>query len=372
MLKIGITGQEGFIGQHVKNTLRLFPDEFQLIEFERNSFDDDRKLLTFVASCDTILHLAALNRHEDQQFIYDTNIRVVEKLITALKNSQSKAHVLFSSSSQEERPNLYGQSKKIGRQLLAEWATTSGGFFTGLIVPNVFGPFGLPYYNSFIATFSHQLTHGEEPLINIDGDVKLIYIDELVKLILDKIRNRTSEEYYQVPATSEAKVTEILKLLKSYKEYYFDNGVIPEIKTTFEKHLFNTFRSFIDLKNHYPVKFTQNTDPRGTFVEVVRLSTGGQVSFSTTVPGVTRGNHFHTRKIERFAVIKGNALIQLRKIGSNEVVNFNLNGDNPAYVDMPVWYTHNIKNTGSDELLTIFWINEFYDPNDPDTYFEQV
>lgn len=372
MLKIGITGQDGFIGQHVKNTLSLFPDEFRLIEFERNSFENDQVLQKFVSDCDTIVHLAAVNRHEDPQFIYDTNVALVEKLITALNHSKSKAHLLFSSSSQEERDNLYGQSKKVGRKLLANWASTSGGVFTGMIVPNVFGAFGSPYYNSFIATFSHQLTHDEIPQIDIDGNVKLIYIDELVKVILDKIRSRISEENFYVTATSEAKVSEILALLKNYQENYFNKGVIPELKNSFETNLFNTFRSFIDLKKYYPVKFTQNTDPRGTFVEILRLNAGGQVSFSSTVPGITRGNHFHTRKIERFAVIKGSALIQLRKIGTDEVLNFNVDGDNPAYVDMPIWYTHNIKNTGKDELLTLFWINEFYNPDDPDTYFEQV
>jgi UDP-2-acetamido-2,6-beta-L-arabino-hexul-4-ose reductase len=116
----------------------------------------------------------------------------------------------------------------------------------------------------------------------------------------------------------------------------------------------------------------QHTDDRGSFVEIIRLEVGGQVSFSTTKPNITRGNHFHTRKIERFAVIKGKALIQLRKIGTDEVLNFELNGDEPAYVDMPIWYTHNIKNIGDDVLYTNFWINEFFNPNDADTYFEEV
>lgn len=128
----------------------------------------------------------------------------------------------------------------------------------------------------------------------------------------------------------------------------------------------------MDIANYFPVKLTQHTDDRGSFVEIIRLEVGGQVSFSTTKPNITRGNHFHTRKIERFAVIKGKALIQLRKIGTDEVLNFELNGDEPAYVDMPIWYTHNIKNIGDDILYTNFWINEFFDPNDADTYFEEV
>ena len=142
--------------------------------------------------------------------------------------------------------------------------------------------------------------------------------------------------------------------------------------TSFDYNLFNTFRCYFDIASHYPVKFTQHTDPRGAFVEVIRLGIGGQCSFSTTVPGITRGNHFHTRKIERFAVIKGKALIQLRKIDSDEVLDFYLDGTEPAYVDMPIWYTHNIKNIGEEDLYTIFWINEPYDAADPDTYFVEV
>ena len=128
----------------------------------------------------------------------------------------------------------------------------------------------------------------------------------------------------------------------------------------------------MDIANHFPVKFVEHTDLRGSFFEVIRLGIGGQVSFSTTVPGITRGNHYHTRKIERFAVIKGKALIQLRRIGTDEVLDFYLNGEEPSYVDMPIWYTHNIKNIGEEVLYTNFWINEFYDNKDPDTYFENV
>ena len=168
------------------------------------------------------------------------------------------------------------------------------------------------------------------------------------------------------------KVTDILQQLVKYKTAYAEQGIIPLLNTPFEINLFNTFRCYMDIAGHYPVKYRQNTDNRGTFVELLRLNGSGQVSFSITKPGITRGNHYHTRKIERFSVIKGSALIQLRRIGTGEVLNFTLSGDEPAYVDMPVWYTHNITNTGNDELYTVFWINEFFNPDDPDTYFETV
>lgn len=372
MLKVGITGQKGFVGTHLFNTIGLYNEEFERIEFQKNFFESNEALDAFVAQCDVIVHLAAMNRHEDQEVIYKTNVGLVQKLVASLERTQSKAHVLMSSSSQEERDNLYGKSKKEGRELLSNWAESAGATFTGMVIPNVFGPFGQPFYNSVVATFSHQIANGETPQIQIDGDLKLIYVGELANVILQKIREKKHEPYCNVEYTAEAKVSEILRLLKNYKELYQDKGEIPELHNTFELNLFNTYRCYMDLKNYFPVKFTQHTDPRGSFVEVIRLGIGGQVSFSTTVPGITRGNHYHTRKIERFAVIKGKALIQLRKIGTDEVLDFYLDGEEPAYVDMPIWYTHNIKNIGEEVLYTNFWINEPYNPDDADTYFENV
>lgn len=372
MKKIGITGQNGFVGTHLYNTLKLHKEEFQCIDFNRSYFEDEQALDSFVSQCDTIIHLAALNRHNDPEVIYATNTGLVQKLVQSLERTHTKPHIIFSSSSQEEKENLYGKSKKEGRELLVNWATSNNGTLTGMVIPNVFGPFGNPYYNSVVATFAHQVAHGETPQIQVDGQLKLIYVGELVKEIIYKIRKEENQSLFPVPHTAEAKVSEILALLQTYKAEYQDKGIIPAINNNFELNLFNTFRCYMDIKNHFPVKFTKHTDPRGSFVEIIRLNLGGQVSFSTTVPGITRGNHFHTRKIERFAVIKGKALIQLRRIGTDEILNFELSGDEPAYVDMPIWYTHNIKNIGKEELYTNFWINEFYDAEDPDTYFEEV
>jgi len=372
MKRVGITGQNGFIGQHLYRVLGLYPQEFERIDFDREFFNDESTLNAFVSKCDVIIHLAAINRHNDINTLYSTNIELTKKLIKALVATDSEAHVLFSSSSQEEQDNLYGQSKKESRELLCAWAQDSKGAFTGIIIPNVFGPFGVPFYNSFIATFCHQLTHGETPIIVKDSKVGLIHVGSLTNIFVELLNNKESQHYYVVEPTDEMKVTEVLSNLTEYRELYLKQGIIPKLETSFDVNLFNTYRSYINLETHFPAKYTQHTDARGAFVEIIRLSVGGQVSFSTTVPGVTRGNHFHTRKIERFAVIKGNAQIQLRKIGSEKTLTYKLSGEDPAYVDMPVWFTHNITNIGDDELFTIFWINEFFDPNDPDTYFENV
>ncbi|WP_286777295.1 NAD-dependent epimerase/dehydratase family protein [Sphingobacterium sp. UBA2074] len=372
MKRIGITGQNGFVGNHLYNTLGLFPEEFIRVDFKKEFFDDEKALDQFVSGCDVIVHLAAMNRHDSEQVIYDTNIGLARNLVSSLERTGSKAHILISSSTQEERDNLYGKSKREGREAIVNWANKSGGKVTGIIIPNVFGAFGKPFYNSFIATFCYQLAHGETPMIASDGEVKLIYVQELVDAIIKEIRSEVGNAELWLEPTATKKVSEVLALLNDYKERYFDSGEIPIINSVFEHNLFNTFRSYIDLKSHFPVKFVQHTDPRGAFVEVIRLGIGGQCSFSTTVPSITRGNHYHTRKIERFAVIKGTALIQLRKIGTNQILNFYLDGNEPAYVDMPIWYTHNIKNIGDEELYTIFWINEPFNAEDADTYFESV
>jgi UDP-2-acetamido-2,6-beta-L-arabino-hexul-4-ose reductase len=280
--------------------------------------------------------------------------------------------VLISSSTQEERDNIYGKSKKEARQAIANWAEISGAIFTGMVIPNVFGPFGHPNYNSVVATFCHQVAHDEKPRIEVDGELKLIYVGELVSEILKNISATVNEAELLIDHTSELKVSAVLILLESFRKEYQGGGVIPQINSIFEHNLFNTYRCYMPKEEYFPRHFTKHSDDRGHFVELMRAGIAGQTSFSTTRPGITRGEHFHTRKIERFAVIQGKARIQLRRIGTEEVFDFELDGENPSYVDMPIWYTHNITNIGNEELITVFWINEPYNPEDPDTWFEKV
>lgn len=372
MKKVGILGRNGFLGDALSRHLKLLPEKFIEIDSSRELFSNSKLMDEFVSQCDVIVNFAGLNRLDDLSVVFNTNVDIVKSLIDSLERMKSKPHVIYSSTIHEDRDEFYGKSKKIGRELLAEWAKENNSVFSGLVIPNVFGPFGKPFYNSVVATFCHQLTHNDVPKINIDGVLKLVYVDEVIETILTQIDNETNVEKFEIQHTKELKVSEVLHLLNKFKKEYLDNGNIPKLDSKFELQLFNTFRSFIDFQTHYPVNLTQHTDNRGSFVEIIRPEIGGQFSFSTTVPGITRGNHFHTRKIERFAVIKGKALIQLRKIGTDEVLNFELDGEKPSYVDMPIWFTHNIKNIGDDVLYTNFWINEAYNPDDADTYFEEV
>ncbi len=376
-IKVGITGQAGFVGYHLFSTLNL-KENIKLIPFKRSYFENKDELEKFVTQCDVIVHLAAMNRHENPQVIYDTNISLVNMLIAACEKQNARPHIVFSSSSQENQDNLYGKSKKDGKTVFFKWAEENFARVTSLTIPNVFGPFGKPNYNSVVATFCHKVANNEEPTILNDGEVGLIYINELVQHFIDVIEHKEQvtkvSDYCNevaIQPNHHIKVSQILNLLKKYKADYMGNGVFPSLEKPFEKALFNTFRCYVPL-NHYPVKYTKHSDNRGSFVEIARTKTSGQFSFSTTVAGVTRGNHFHTRKAERFAVISGKALIQLRKIGTDKVIDYYLDGKEPAYVDMPIWYTHNIKNIGAEELITLFWINEPYNPEDADTYFENV
>lgn len=374
LITVGITGQGGFMGSNLYKFLGTKPETINRLNFLENDFDNKSSLQKLVKSCDVIVHLAAMNRHEDEEVIYETNIDLVKKLINACEETNSTPKIIFSSSTQEDRNNLYGKSKRDGRRCFETWARNNDGFITTLIIPNVFGPFGRPFYNSFIATFSHQIIQGEEPKIFNDNKVDLIYINELSEAFYNEIIKRDSEniQSYVVPHTSSRNVSEILALLKDFKIQYLEGGQLPNIGLkTFELDLFNTFTSFIPL-DYFPRKYSKHSDDRGSFIEIIRAGSPGQTSYSTTFPGITRGNHYHTRKIERFAVVSGKALVQIRKIDSDEVYEYLLSGEEPAYVDMPIWHTHNIRNVGNTELFTVFWINEPYDPEDTDTYFAKV
>ncbi len=370
-IKVGITGQPGFVGTHLFNHLNRYKDEFELIPCSDSFFSSEELLDKFVASCDTIVHLAAMNRHGDPNVIYETNVRLVKQLISSIEKSGKPIHVIFSSSTQETLNNLYGQSKLKGRELFIEWAAKSNGIFTGLVIPNVFGPFGVPFYNSVVSTFSHQIVNNLTPKIEVDNKLELIYVSELVSEIAAVIRMRTTNHEFRIQPRYSAKVTEILEILKSFREDYMEKDTVPDISDPFRVNLFNTMRSYLPA-DYFPRKLKVNTDNRGYLFEFLRSRNLGQGYFSLTKPGITRGNHFHTRKIERFCVVGGEAVIKLRKIGTSDVITYNVSGEEPCFIDMPVFYTHNITNVGQSELSTLFWANEFFNSDDPDTFFEEV
>ena len=369
-MKIGITGSNGFIGFHLRNTLNQYKD-YQLISFERQFFENEIHLDKFISSCDVVVHLAGLNRHNDEELLLKTNIDLATKLSDSISRVNFKKKLIFLSSTHETSDSAYGISKLKSRSVLTESSKKIGFSLTSLIVPNVFGPFCEPNYNSFIANFCHSLINNNKTNIIVDDDVKLIYIQNLVSKIMDEF-NSSSNYKKVLPFDFKLKVSEVLKVLNSFKELYIEKDEIPDVSENYKLNLFNTFRSYLDYDNFYPRSYKNNVDDRGNFVEILRSNSLGQYSFSSTKPKVVRGNHYHTRKVERFAVISGEALIKMRKIGTNDIIEYKLSGNSPEFVDIPIWYTHSIQNIGEEDLYTLFWVNEPYDNDNSDTFFENV
>jgi UDP-2-acetamido-2,6-beta-L-arabino-hexul-4-ose reductase len=374
--KIVITGLVGFMGSHLQDRLcrELDADKQQVFEvpqFEDSYFSQPQTLQNALRGAHTIVHLAAMNRGDDNE-IYRTNIELVQKLIAQLEAIGEKPNVIFSSSTQTSLDNPYGRSKKEGERLLHEWSKRSGACVSAMVIPNVFGDKGRPFYNSVVATFCHLLTHGGKPEVQVDKELSLIYINELCEVFYKKIINPPNGfERIEVPSTSSVKVTEILAMLNHFKECYYEKKVVPVIRNDFERNLYNTFLTYAE-SGDYEQSLLLRTDDRGSLFEIVKQEKGNQIFFSTTKPGIVRGNHYHTRKMEKFCVVKGKAVIRLRRIGTDKIIEYQVCGEKPSVVEMPIFYTHHIENVGTDELCTLFWTNEIFDQNDSDTYFEKV
>ena len=368
-MRIVISGHTGFVGGHLLRNLKLHFSNHKLIllnkeDFRSENFNDK------IQKEDFIFHLAGVNRAETDQEVYTSNIEINSSLLNHLEKTNFKGKLYFSSSLQEESDSLYGKAKKKAREDFERLSKKLGFTFYSSLTPNVFGPFCKPFYNSFIATFSHQLLNNKTPTIITDNVVKLIYINDYISSLLELLEGKTQKINFDL--LKEIKVSDVLEKLNLFFKQYIQENIIPNLESKFDKDLFNTFRSFLNHKEFFPRVYQLHSDNRGSFIELSKALSMGQSSYSTTNSRITRGNHFHTRKIERFSVLKGKAKIELRKYLTDEIISFELDGNSPSYVDMPIWYTHNITNIGDEELLTFFWINELYDQNDPDTYPEIV
>lgn len=361
-MKVVVTGSGGFLGWHTRLRLRALTDH-EVVPVDRGSWDCWQ---ASVADADAVIHIAGVNRGDDDT-VREGNEDLARAVATAVSAGSRPARVVYANSIQDGNGTAYGTGKGLAREILAAATEATGGSLVDVRLPNLFGEHGRPAYNSFVATFVHAVRDGLAPTVN-DNEVGLLHAQGAAAALIDGL---TGDARRIDPGSTPVTVREVLDLLQEFKESY-DTGEIPDLSTPFRVDLFNTYRAAL-FPDHYPIALTPHTDPRGTFVETIRVRGGeGQASFSTTVPGVTRGEHFHLRKVERFAVIAGEARISLRKMFTEEVVDFAVSGEQPCAIDMPVGWVHNITNTGSDTLVTQFWSHELHRPEDPDTFPEPV
>lgn len=366
MLKIGITGIEGLIGWHLHAFLYGQPN-VQVIKANRDTFAKQEKLNEFVNACDVIVHLAGMNRGDENE-VFATNIRLTDDLIAACKRFQCKPHIIFSSSTHIYRDTTYGKSKNICTERFLELSSQSGALFTNLILPNVFGECGKPFYNSVVSTFCFQIANRQEPKIVNDITTEQVHAQQVARTIYGII-NTYKVGNINLDGTH-INVSELLIKITNFANLY-QQHIIPDLRNEFDLYLFNTYRSYL-YPDKYPISAALNIDNRGTLFEAVKSLNGGQTFISTTKPGITRGNHYHTKKFERFFVISGQAEIRIRKLFSNKIETFSVNGEMPQYIDIPTLHTHNITNIGNGELITLFWSHEIFNPACPDTYAEIV
>jgi len=357
-LKIGITGSNGFIGYHLWLHIKYLCDNLKVIKLSRD--------LNEIDECDVIVHLAEKNRGDEQQ-VYLNNKESAVNLIKSLEGFDGK-RLLYASSLHEDDESLFGVYRRENKILFLDWAKRNNSKFQSMKIPNVFGPFCKPNYNSFIATFCHKMINDEVVKAN-SNEVRLIYVQNLCKQIVDIIRKKDDKENYEIKHDEVCSVNYVYSKLLGFKDEYINNNVIPVLKTDFDLNLFNTFRSYMENRL---ITMESHIDDRGYLSETIKTNDGGQSFFSTTKPGYVRGQHFHMRKLERFCVLKGEAIISLRKLGSNDVIKYKVSGDKTQYIDMPLFYTHNITPNNNEEIITLFWQNELLDKKDTDTYWENV
>lgn len=351
-MKIAITGENGFLGYYLTHHF-IHKKKYEVIKLGRDFLNSIDK----VQHCDWLIHAAGVNRGVSVGY---QNIKITQSLVEHLLKENIKVNIGFTSSIQEDLNNDYGESKRECKRILQEYCEQVGTLFISWKLPNLFGPFGKPNYNSVVATFCHNLVNNIDSSYNTNI-INLCYVVDAVDTIAEFSPNF---KFNTVSLT----VKDLFVQLEQYYVKYRD-GSIPALISKFDINLFNTLRSYMP-PHHILVR---HTDDRGYLIELLKSEQSQtQIFFSTTRPGVTRGNHFHFNKVERFCVLKGKASIGMRKVGTTDKISYIVEDTDNTVVDMPVLYTHNLTNIGTTELVCVFWTNEIFDKDNPDTYFEQV
>lgn len=365
-MKLALTGAGGFLGWHTR--ILAFARGIKEVEtIKLGDHFDLQSVTSAVESVDRLVHLAGINRASDEE-VEQGNRLLAEQLVGALEAATNPPRVVvYASSIQADLDNPYGRGKRVAAEILALTCTNLGIQFIELKLPNLFGEEGRPFYNSVVATFAHQVVQGMPLTVKEDRELSLMHAQEAARLILDA----TSDSDISSSQVRKVAVSVIAEVFIDFHEKY-ERGEIPDISMPFMRDLFNVYRA-ASFAKRAKISLEPKRDDRGFLVETLKSHGGeGQTFFSTTKPGVTRGDHYHLRKVERFIVLAGHGKICLRKMFTDEVTEIIVNGDELSAVDMPIGWVHNLTNTGNSEVLTQFWTNEIFNPSDTDTFYEKV
>lgn len=369
-MKILVTGSKGFVGKNLMATLSHL--DYDVVTFNRE--DSIESLNERLEGVEFVVHLAGANRPVNTDDFYSINANLTQSLIEVIESSGRAIPILLSSSIQALNDSDYGKSKLAGEQVIIDYSKRTGADVFIYRYPNLFGKWSQPNYNTVIATWCHNISRDLPIQVNDPSvEIELVYIDDVVTEILNAMNgkaNKVEDNYYSVPQSSKVTLGEIHQLLVSFKESR-ETLFIPNMSKGFETQLYSTYLSFLPVdKFSYPL--TMHKDERGSFTEFIKSNDRGQVSINISKPGITKGEHWHHSKNEKFLVVKGSGMIQLRDINGNQVIEYNVSGDKLEVIDIPTGYTHNIINTYDEDMVTVMWVNEPFDPDHSDTYFEKV
>ncbi len=382
-MNILITGSKGFIGKNLVVSLKSIIDgklknspissNLNLLEF---NIDSPQNLLDeYCKVADVVVHLAGINRPLNTEEFMHGNFSFTEQLLNNLKKHNNKANFIITSSIQAELDNPYGISKKAAENSIVEYSKNNDVDVMIYRLPNVFGKWCKPNYNSVVATFCHNIANDLPIKINDpQTQLNLVYIDDVVDELIGAIANKPNRvgNYCQVKKSYSVNLGNIANLLYSFKNSRKDLSV-PNVGDEFTNKLYATYLSYLPQKDFsYPLKM--NVDNRGSFTEIIRTQNSGQFSVNISKAGITKGNHWHHTKNEKFVVVSGKGVIRFRDIKdeNSEIIEYYVSGDKIEVVDIPTGYTHNIENLGNSDMVTFMWSNECFNPDKPDTFFEEV
>ena len=369
-MNVLVTGAKGFIG---KNLISRLKNKNNINIFEYDIDTDSTMLDRFIKECDFVFHLAGVNRPKDDKEFMEGNFGFTSELLSVLEKNENTCPVMISSSIQAELDNPYGISKRAGEELIFSYGKKNNVDVMVYRFPNVFGKWCRPNYNSVVATFCHNIARGIDITIN-DPNTKLnlVYIDDVVEELIHTLEGNPSRQgsFCCVSIVHTVTLGRIAELLYSFKDSR-NKKTIPDMSDAFAKKLYSTYLSYLP-KNEFSYNLKMNVDERGSFTEFIKTVDRGQVSVNISKPGITKGNHWHHTKNEKFLVVSGRGVIRLRKYDEDEVISYYVSGEKLEVVHIPPGYTHNIENLVDTDMVTIMWANEPFDPENPDTYSLEV